>query len=44
MGIFKKGRLTVADDTVTNAAQLTLRQSLLPNILGRFSTSPEYFS
>ncbi|CEL04011.1 hypothetical protein ASPCAL05145 [Aspergillus calidoustus] len=33
MGIFKKGRLTVADDTVTNAAQLTLRQSLLPNIL-----------
>jgi FHS family L-fucose permease-like MFS transporter len=34
MGFLKKRLSTVADDTVTNAAQLTLKQSMLPNILG----------
>lgn len=30
-----KRKITVSDDTVTSAANLTLRQSLIPNALGR---------
>jgi hypothetical protein len=29
-------RITVSDDTITAAHQLTVRQSLLPNLLGKF--------
>jgi hypothetical protein len=35
MGVFNKRKLIIADDTVTNAAGLTLRQSAFPNILGK---------
>ncbi len=33
MGLWKR-KIAVDDTTVTNAANLTLRQSLVPNMLG----------
>jgi hypothetical protein len=32
--VFYKRKITVSDDTVTSAAHLTLKQSLVPNLLG----------
>ena len=38
MGLWNRTRkITISDDTVTSAAQLTLKQSLIPNLLGKGS-------
>lgn len=34
MGGLWSRKITVSDDTVTNAGLLTLRQSMIPNMLG----------
>lgn len=41
MGLYKR-RIAVADDAVTSAVHLTLRQSLIPNFLGRDIASIEF--
>lgn len=33
---FYKRKITVSDDVVTSAVHLTLRQSLVPNLLGKW--------
>ncbi|EJT75828.1 hypothetical protein GGTG_05757 [Gaeumannomyces tritici R3-111a-1] len=39
MAIWKR-KITVSDDTVTGAVHLTVKQSLVPNLLGRMA--PDY--